>query len=169
MSEPKIIKEYANEYAIFPVFECEECGGSMQEWFEDGGIFICPDCAYRKGVATDEEYLDVIVPSAYRDGARVCIYNDEIFIALKREKFPFEKTNSDYRNCKEYSSWRSKVFERDNFTCQICKKVGGTLNAHHIKPFKDYPLLRFDVDNGITLCESCHKELHKRLRNGRKR
>jgi len=59
--------------------------------------------------------------------------------------------------CSEkYQDWRMKVFVRDNFTCQVCKKVGGELQAHHIKGWKDYPKLRFNVDNGITLCKKCH-------------
>lgn len=64
---------------------------------------------------------------------------------------------------KEYKEWRMKVFMRDNWTCQFCglrshigldEKV--YLEAHHIKSFKDYPKLRFDVNNGITLCRDCH-------------
>ena len=57
--------------------------------------------------------------------------------------------------------WRKKVFERDNFTCRKCEKVGGKLNAHHINPFSTHPELRFDIENGLTLCHSCHVELHK--------
>jgi len=66
----------------------------------------------------------------------------------------------------EYKEWRNKVFERDNFTCQICgDDRGGNLNAHHIKSFKDYPELRYDINNGITYCEECHIKIHKQLRN----
>ena len=58
----------------------------------------------------------------------------------------------------EYRLWREAVFERDNYTCVWCgDNKGGNLNADHIKPFCDYPELRFALDNGRTLCESCHK------------
>lgn len=56
----------------------------------------------------------------------------------------------------EYKRWRLSVFTRDNFTCLNCKKVGGNLEAHHIKRWCDYPELRFDVNNGATLCKDCH-------------
>jgi len=61
--------------------------------------------------------------------------------------------------------WRYDVFTRDEFTCQHCgDDRGGNLNAHHIKPWALFPKLRYDLDNGITLCEPCHKAEHKRMR-----
>ncbi|MCH7761993.1 HNH endonuclease [candidate division TA06 bacterium] len=56
----------------------------------------------------------------------------------------------------QYKKWRTSVFERDDHTCQECKKRGCYLESHHIKSWKDYPLLRLDVDNGITYCRPCH-------------
>jgi len=56
-----------------------------------------------------------------------------------------------------YKEWRSKVFERDNWTCQTCRKRGVELNAHHIKSWANYPEFRYDLNNGVTLCVECHK------------
>ena len=58
----------------------------------------------------------------------------------------------------EYRSWRRNVFERDDYTCQICGKRGGELNADHIKSFALYPELRFDLSNGRALCIPCHRK-----------
>jgi hypothetical protein len=62
------------------------------------------------------------------------------------------------RTSLEYKLWRTAVFERDNYTCIWCgDNRGGNLEADHIKPFVDYPELRFAIDNGRTLCHNCHK------------
>jgi 5-methylcytosine-specific restriction endonuclease McrA len=62
------------------------------------------------------------------------------------------------RNSAEYKAWRRAIFQRDHFTCVIGGKAHGSeIEADHIKPFADYPELRFDVSNGRTLCKECHK------------
>jgi ribosomal protein L37AE/L43A len=65
------------------------------------------------------------------------------------------------RDTKEDYHFKYTVFERDNFTCQKCGKHGGTLNAHHILNFNDNPDKRYDISNGITLCDSCHILFHR--------
>jgi predicted restriction endonuclease len=57
----------------------------------------------------------------------------------------------------EYKEWRTAVFKRDNYTCQMCKVRGVYLEADHIKPFAFHPELRYDVSNGRTLCRPCHR------------
>ena len=57
----------------------------------------------------------------------------------------------------EYKLWRAAVFNRDRWICQECGS-NKRLNADHIKPWADYPELRYDVDNGRTLCWECHRK-----------
>jgi len=64
------------------------------------------------------------------------------------------------RNYPEYIEWRKAVYKRDNYICQICGQVGNKLNAHHLESFNSNIKLRISVSNGITLCESCHKNFH---------
>jgi len=75
------------------------------------------------------------------------------------------KTWERFKN-PEYQKWRNSVLERDNYKCRNCnkqcKKHEKGLAAHHIKPYKDYPELRFNASNGLTLCRKCHMELHKK-------
>lgn len=65
------------------------------------------------------------------------------------------------RNSFEYRAWRESVYQRDDYTCLKCKARGGRLHPHHIVNFASHPELRFDPDNGATLCVGCHKLFHK--------
>lgn len=65
-------------------------------------------------------------------------------------------TNRKLRRSPQYKRWQKAVYERDDFSCQICGVRGGSrFRANHIKKFADYPELRFELSNGITLCKSC--------------
>jgi 5-methylcytosine-specific restriction endonuclease McrA len=71
--------------------------------------------------------------------------------------------NELQRKQRRYYYWRKSVFERDNYTCVDCgarSKKGNRveLNADHIKPFAKFKELRFDLDNGRTLCVECHRK-----------
>jgi hypothetical protein len=63
--------------------------------------------------------------------------------------------NKKLRKSEEYKNWRKQVFKRDDYTCQGCGNME-YIQAHHIKSFANYKDLRFEITNGITLCESCH-------------
>ena len=52
-----------------------------------------------------------------------------------------------------------QVFQRDNYTCQMCGQRGGDLQVDHIQSWKDYVDLRFDINNCRTLCSRCHYKL----------
>ncbi len=75
------------------------------------------------------------------------------------------KPNKKLRHTRQYKEWREAVFARDGYACTQCgstnkKGLGMTiyLNADHIQPFALYPEKRFDISNGRTLCEDCHRK-----------
>lgn len=55
---------------------------------------------------------------------------------------------------------RKLCFERDGWACQKCG-IAKNLHCHHIKGYAQNKILANDVDNCITLCKFCHKEVHK--------
>lgn len=59
-----------------------------------------------------------------------------------------------------HRKWATAVINRDKAICQKCGKTNIELHAHHIKSYQDYPDLRFDIDNGMTLCFECHWNIH---------
>lgn len=76
------------------------------------------------------------------------------------------------RGLTKYTEWRLSVFSRDEYTCVLCKQIGGEKNADHIKPLA--LILKqnmvstleealscaelWDVNNGRTLCVPCHRK-----------
>ena len=67
----------------------------------------------------------------------------------------------------DYKQWREDVFERDDYTCTNCNVRGGELNADHIKSYALHPELRTNLDNGRTLCVTCHKKTESYAKNTR--
>jgi len=57
-----------------------------------------------------------------------------------------------------YKNWRKEIYKRDKYCCQWpnCAERK-SLNAHHILRWADNPGLRYNLDNGITLCKNHHK------------
>lgn len=60
----------------------------------------------------------------------------------------------------EYRKFRRLVRARDYSTCQLCgaKK---RIQVHHILRYHDFPQHRYNVDNGICLCETCHRMVNR--------
>jgi len=59
-----------------------------------------------------------------------------------------------------FIKWALAVKQRDFFTCQICGASGVMLNSHHLNGWNWCIEERYDIDNGQTLCLSCHNTLH---------
>lgn len=63
----------------------------------------------------------------------------------------------------KHKQWSNSIKKRD----KSCKKCGSIekLVAHHKVSWTRCPHLRFDLNNGITLCDSCHKDFHNKYGN----
>lgn len=64
-----------------------------------------------------------------------------------------EKKHLDGR----YRDWMKAVKNRDSWKCKISdENCKGRLEAHHILRWSDFPKLRYEINNGITLCHAHH-------------
>ncbi len=55
--------------------------------------------------------------------------------------------------------WGRNVKFRDSWKCRIANEnCSGRPEAHHILSWANYPELRYNLDNGRTLCKKCHKK-----------
>ena len=111
--------------------------------------------------------------SVARKGKKFTLKHRQRMPKAKYKGSPYRTWKEKVRKSFEYKEWRTAVFERDNYTCQECKDRSGNgktvyLEAHHIKSFKNHPKLRFDIENGQTLCKKCHKIISKKQMLGNK-
>lgn len=146
----------------YKIYTCACCGEEIEEAWEmviENNEVYCGECAFISQIINEQEYLDGFCFSFGCENRRAAVHEGKVYVGIG--KFPWEKSNKEKRCSKENQEWRTAVFERDHYTCAICQQVGGNLNAHHIKPFKDFEADRFNTDNGITLCETCHRRVHK--------
>lgn len=155
-------EENGDTYTPVEYYKCDECGEDLPYYAPrevvDGKDY-CGDCAFIKGLITEKQLLKDHYYFLAIPGLRAAVHEGKVYVT--DHKFPWEHSPRD-RGCIAYTEWRTSVFERDNFTCQRCGQHGGKLNAHHIKPYSTFPKLRYDLENGLTLCEKCHKEEHKK-------
>jgi len=93
------------------------------------------------------------------------------FIKPKKE---YEIFTAKLRASEEYRIWRIRCLERDNGACVKCSS-NSDLIIHHKFPIVDFirkhglnylsiinDELFNNIDNGITLCKSCHFTLHRK-------
>lgn len=148
------------------VYECNTCYGEISDMWpryeeQENNYHLCISCGFKLGKLSERFYLDAVGIGV--DSAHAAVNeNGKIQVWFGIAVPPWRRSDKEQRNTVEYRVWRTKVFERDDYTCQDCEQRGGELNAHHIKPFAKYKDLRFEVSNGVTLCIDCHKEVHKK-------
>lgn len=153
------------------IVNCKVCG--KEKYFQNWqlaspvkGKFCSKECCYRgrelKG--TFQNGHKDLVPKSSRGHSPETIEKMKIVNrrnAKRGELSPLYRggLRSERRKAMakwEYKEWRNNVFKRDDYTCQMCFKKNIYLEADHIKPWSKYPELRYDIENGRTLCRDCH-------------
>lgn len=83
----------------------------------------------------------------------------KIYSKRWREKYSeqIKQRDMEYLNQWRYGGNRTKVLERDNYTCQKCeKKDVKSLIVHHI----DEVIENTSMSNLVTWCNACHARHH---------
>ena len=142
---------------------CAICGHPFRKASEDGGnpktctecrLGRCAQCGSafkRKRLAT--KFCSMACKDSSQKGS------EPPHLAANRGRKPrtYAKTRGKHGSAED-REWRQAVFERDDYTCQMCGKRGDRLQADHIKPYADHPDLRHVLANGRTLCVPCHRK-----------
>lgn len=81
-----------------------------------------------------------------------------------------ENWYAEYLQTERWKRLSSRCKERDNYTCQFCRKhesqLSVPLNAHHTTyKYLNYENEQYELDSLITLCKTCHERLHETIDN----
>lgn len=76
---------------------------------------------------------------------------------LEKLSDSFDMTSIEYDYARQV--WSKTIKKLDNNMCKLCDSREN-LNAHHIMPKALFPELSLDLDNGVTLCNKCHSDVH---------
>ena len=141
--------------AIEAAWEGENCFECNMKKIRNKVSMICPVCGkiFERGLAAKKRmknsYCSKGCAGVAKKGEGCYLWKGGVSSELRRA-----------RVSAEYKRWRTSVFERDNYTCRDCGIRGTHLHPHHIKEFALFPSLRYEVSNGVTLCEKCHGKIH---------
>ena len=157
------VKLYLQNISKFCSLQCQG------KWQKESGIHAKENHPNWKGGAISIKCLNCkkgfkIIPSRTKNGkgklcSRKCFgeWQSQNRVGKNHPmwKGGITPLNDKIRHSFEYKEWAKTIKERDDFTCQICYIRGGNLRSNHIKKFSDCVELRFDLNNGITICENC--------------
>lgn len=104
---------------------------------------------YLKWKIDDKIYCNNCKNTLFHSGENSYRYNKDL-TELEREYGRYHKENREFiRIC----------LNRDEYKCTICNSKE-ELQVHHLEAYSKYKNLRYDINNGITLCKKCHTRFH---------
>jgi hypothetical protein len=174
------------ENNVFPIpyiyynAKCTRCSGRERittERFKDivfsDGYVLLSECTSAKSkclVKCDKGHLFIATADNYiRRNSRCpkCVVDNRVGENHPNWKADLsEEDRIKTRGFLPYRRWARLVKERDNFICQACFKRGVRLHSHHIEAWNHAKELRYELDNGVTLCVACHSDFHRNYGRG---
>jgi hypothetical protein len=149
-------------------YSIEDIKGTLNEF----GYSLIDDLGYHKmhdkiKIRCDKGHTYISEFNSFKCGYRCPICDTERWKGENNPNYNSNltdeqrKANESRHSDVKYREWFRNVFKKDNYTCQCCKKHGVVLNAHHLDGYSWDIKGRYDINNGVTLCEGCHKDFHK--------
>jgi len=163
--------EIALKYRLeIPVMHIDFRNGRSEVWaimhYNSGKYEFNTETALK---LMDENEESAIKYCTIREKSRIQrMKEQEFLLEIEREEIREKNIlnrvleNVDY-NVKpskyELLLWAKSVKRLDNYSCKICSETEN-LHAHHIFSKKQFPQAVLDIENGITLCDVCHRQFH---------
>jgi len=153
-----------------PIIEISHPDGSLEEVYEweylafgidDNFVgFDNTDVSSILNFICNEIYERKINPYFFSTGIKHDNQKPKIIVLKQIYKYEKHTNISKRQRGFKHTAWATMVKERDQ-KCVECNSTND-LHAHHIKQYKQYPELKYDVSNGVTLCAVCHRKYHKK-------
>lgn len=153
-------------------YKCDYCG---KETFTKPNVYNkskkhycsrkCSDLAQIKKVKIKCDYcgntLEKIESDLSRYNKHFC--NNECSGKYKLSPFISDEERERKRFRKADKVWSRSIKEKFNGKCVICNKSKSKtikIVSHHLDGWNLDVSKRVDIENGVCLCENCHKEFH---------
>lgn len=123
-----------------------------------GAIKYCNSCS-KLGHIPWNKNTKGLMPTPWNKGTKIPQMSGENHPRWIKDRSKLQKYGDDNkdRRSSAYTYWHRQVLKRDNNECKINNSdCSGRLETHHILGWKEHPKLRYDINNGITLCHFHH-------------
>lgn len=178
LNNENIIKDFNNNLTILNIAKKYNCSvGPIRRILKENNLIDIKRHLVGKYIRSEEEkdkirqkkvgvrFSDEINKKKGRLGHSAYPHQIEVAKSLTGEKHWHWKggIGSPRRmliNRIEYKEFRDKIFQRDNYTCQICGKNKCYVHMHHKIPQSIDENLIMNENNVITLCVQCHCKQH---------
>ena len=167
-TKPAYIRVGGGKYCSVSCANKNKRKEKCNSWKGGMGNYICKNCeikffAYKRHEGNVPIFCSVICRIDNKKKSAKCSncniilpnqYASQCWACFSR-KFTYKENQQ--RNDSAYKVWRNNVLKRDKTKCRIANgDCSGYLIVHHILGWSNYPELRYQINNGITLCQAHH-------------